>query len=569
MTIRQLISPRDRMVTLPDGIPELTLGWEAINWASTYIKQPDGENAGQAWEFVESQTRFILWWYSLSDNARWIYTHGVRRFAKGYGKSPFAAVMGLIELLAPVRFAGWCDNDGLCVGCRTHSGCDHVVGRRVGMPLVQIAATAHDQANINTMRMVRAMVPKKSRIRDDYEVDTGKTVFHVPGGGQLMIITSSPTTAEGALVTFGILDQTESFYSVNGGIDLAEAMDRNARKSGSRLLETSNAWIPGKDSVAESTFEAWVAQEEGRLKGEQKILYDARQAPPNVDWEDVGSIRSAVEFAYGDAYWVNVEDIVEAILSPRTPLDVTKRFYLNWPEAAEDAWVLPEQWRAMAAPAHHLPDGAPITLGFDGSRVDDATALIGCEILTGFVFEIGIWETRDARGGRIPIPIHEVEAALDMAFDRWDVWAFFADVKEWEESTKVAWRAKYMEILEERVWAVPGGRDPQPIAWDMRSHVGEFTAACEMVQKEIENGAYEHDGSSLLGKHVINSRRAPNRWGISISKEAPKSVRKIDGNVAQIIARHARRLVLSSKPWQERKAKAGRPAKGGRVWSWS
>jgi hypothetical protein len=470
-------------------------------------------------------------------------------------------------LLAPVRFAGWCDNEGLCVGCRTESGCDHVIGKRVGMPLVQIAATAQDQANINTMRMVRALVPPKSRIKDDYDLETGKTVFHVPGGGQLMIITSSPTTAEGALVTFGVLDQTESFTATNGGTALAEAMDRNARKSGSRLLETSNAWEPGKDSIAETTFDAWVAQEEGRLKGKGKILYDSRMAPPDIDWDDPDSILKAIDFAYGDAHWVNRQDILEAVLSPRTKLDVSKRFYMNWPEAAEDAWVTQQEWAAMSDSVHHLPDGADIVMAFDGSRVDDATALIGCELTTGWIFEIGIWETRDARGNRIPIPTHEVDAAVAMAFNTWKVWAFFADVKEWEESTKVGWRTLYSDKLQ--FWAVPGGRDPQPIAWDMRSHVAEFTAAAEMVQKEIENSSFRHDGSSILGRHVINCRRRPNRWGISIAKEAPKSPRKIDGAVAMIIARHARRLVLGSKQWKERQEQGDRPRKGGRVWSWS
>lgn len=561
----------------------MTLGWEAIHWATKYLRQPDGPDAGNHWQFVESQVRFILWWYSLTDAARWEYMHGVRRFAKGFGKSPFAAVLGLIELLAPVRWAGWCDSSGKCVGCRTETAiarrehrdpyldraCDHVVGRRVGMPLVQIAATAENQANVNTMRMVRAMVPKKSRIKDDYDLEAGKTIFHVPGGGQLMIITSSPTTEEGALVTFGILDQTESFYSVNGGIELKRVMDRNARKSGSRLLETSNAWIPGRDSIAEETYEAWVMQELGQLKGDAKILYDCRMAPPDIDFDNPEDILRGVDFAYGDAHWVNRTDIVEAILSPTTPIDVSKRFYLNWPEVAEDAWVLPQQWDRMADTTHVLHDDAEITIGFDGSRVEDATAIVGCEISTGFVFDIGIWETRDARGDRIPIPVAEVNAAIDMAFNTWNVWAFFADVKEWEESTKVSWRAKYMEQLSDKVWSVPGGRDPQPIAWDMRSHVGEFTAAAEMVQKEIENGAYRHDGSGVLRRHVVNSRRSPNRWGISVSKEAPKSPNKIDGNVAHIIARHARRLVLGSKQWQERLEKIKHPGKGGKVWSWS
>jgi hypothetical protein len=435
------------------------------------------------------------------------------------------------------------------------------------MPLVQIAATAQDQANVNTMRMVRALVPPKSRIKADYELDTGKTIFHVPGGGQLMIITSSPTTEEGALVTFGVLDQTESFYPTNGGVDLSEVMDRNARKSGSRLLETSNAWEPGRDSVAETTFEAWVAQEEDRLKGKGKILYDSRMAPPDIDWDDPESIRSGIDYAYGDAYWVDRDDILEAVLSPRTPLDVSQRYYMNWPTAAEDAWVLQQQWAAMADSSHILHDDADIVIGFDGSRVDDATALIGCEIETGWVFDIGVWETAGPHGEKIPIPVAEVDAAVAMAFNTWKVWAFFADVKEWENSTKVAWRGLYGDKIE--FWAVPGGRDPQPIAWDMRSHTAEFTAAAEMVQKEIEEGMFRHDGSSVLSRHVGNTRRRPNRWGVSIGKEAPKSPRKIDAAVAMVIARQARRLVLGSKQWKERAENARKVNRTGRVWGWS
>jgi hypothetical protein len=547
------VAPRDRLVTLPEGFPELTLGWEAIHWATKYLKQPDGPDAGLRWEFTESQVRFLLWWYAVRDDGRWLFYHGVRRYPKGAGKSPFAAVLAMIELLAPVRMARF--------NAEVPGGC---VGKKVSMPLVQIGASSHDQANINTMRMVRALLPKNSRILRDYDVEAGKTIFHVPGGGQLMVITSSPTTEEGALVTFAILDQTESFTSSNGGVDLAEVMDRNVGKSGSRIIETSNAWEPGKESVAETTFDAWVSQEEGRLKGKGRILYDARMAPPDVDFDDTASIRKAVEFAYGDAYWVDVEDIVEnRILSPRTPLDVSKRYYLNWPESPEDAWTTQQKWARMADPEFRIADDDDIVMFFDGSRVEDATALVGCHIETGFIFCLGVWEPRAL--GRY-IPAEEVHLAIQEAKERWNVCAFFADVKEWEESTKITWREWFEDTVD--VWAVPGGRDPQPVAWDMRSHVGEFTQACEMVLSEIDRASFVHDGDSSLGRHVVNARRRPNRWGVSIGKEAPKSPKKIDACVCMVGARHARRLVLGSKKYKERKEEASAKSKR-RVWSFS
>ena len=123
-----------------------------------------------------------------------------------------------------------------------------------------------------------------------------------------------------------------------------------------------------------------------------------------------------------------------------------------------------------------------------------------------------------------------------------------------------------------RVWSVLSGKDPQPIAWDMRSHTAEFTAAAEMVEGEIRNASFRHDGDGSLGRHVVQARRRPNRWGVSIGKESPKSPRKIDAAVAMIIARHVRRLVLASKVWKEHQdqVKSGKPVNGGsRVWSFS
>ena len=80
------IAPADRLVTLPEDMPPLTLGFEAIKWASMYLRHPDGPHAGQRWSFVESQARFLMHWYAIREDGRWMYSHGVRRLPKGSGK---------------------------------------------------------------------------------------------------------------------------------------------------------------------------------------------------------------------------------------------------------------------------------------------------------------------------------------------------------------------------------------------------------------------------------------------------------------------------------------------------
>ncbi|MHC9858563.1 terminase, partial [Corynebacterium diphtheriae] len=112
-----MLAPQDRLATLPDGIPTLTLGYEALAWAAKYLRHTNGLRAGKPWQFTREQARFVLWFYSVDDRGRWLFDRGDRRLAKGSGKSPFAAVMALIELLAPVRFRSFDDSvPGGCLG---------------------------------------------------------------------------------------------------------------------------------------------------------------------------------------------------------------------------------------------------------------------------------------------------------------------------------------------------------------------------------------------------------------------------------------------------------------------
>ena len=536
-------APAERLSTLPEGYPKLTLGEEAAGWAHEWLVQPNGPRAGQEFRLTFDQYRFLLWWYAIDDQGHWLYNHGVRRQAKGCGKSPFAAVLSLIEFLAPVRLDRF--DDRLPGGCR---------GKPVDMPLVQIAATAESQT-ANTMRMIRAFAPRNSAVVAEYSIDVGKTQFYKLPEGTLEVITSSSTAAEGAEASFVVADETEHWKPSNGGPALAATLADNLAKSGSRMLETSNAWVPGADCVAESTWDAWLAQEEGRLRGETKILYDARLAPPTTDLTDQESLQAALEWIYGDCDWKrphgpdglpvpgskpDVRSVMERIWSPRAQPDESKRKYLNWPTTANDAWTSPQDWALLADLDREVVDGEDIALFFDGSKSQDATALVGCCISDGHVFTVGVWEP----AGDEVVPVHDVDLAVARAFQRWNPLGFFADVREWESFTKVSWPEAYADRL--RVHAVPGGKDPQAIAWDMRSHTYEFTVECELALAEIDDRGFTHDGHARLGQHVANARRRPNRYGVSIGKEAPDSRRKIDAAVCMVGARMVRRRVLAA-----------------------
>lgn len=533
--------PADRLDTLPAGLPDLTLGHEAAWWMERWLIQPNGPRSGKRFELTRRQLRFLLWWYAVDRDGRWLFHHGVRRLAKGSGKSPFAAALALCELCGRVRVADIDPEAGV------------VRGKAMDLPLVQIAATAESQTG-NTMRMVRAFAPKRSEVVTEHGLDPGKTKYYKLPEGTLEVITSSAVAAEGAEGSFIVADETENWRPGNGGVELASTLADNLAKSGSRMLETSNAWVPGQDSVAEDTWEAWVAQEEGRTVNESSILYDAVVVSPECDWTDPDSIRGHLQPVYEDAWWVELDNIMTRILDKRARVDESKRKYGNRPTVAEDAWVKPDQWSQLADRDRTVTAGEQVALFFDGSKSRDATALVGCCIEDGHVFLVDMWEPDPRHDTTSTVDADLVDIAVGQAFDRWDVVGFFADVAEWESFVKVDWPKRYGARL--RVKAVPTGKNPEPIAWDMRSNVYEFTKAAELAADEIAERKFTHDGDSRLTRHVTNARRRPNRYGVSIGKESPASPKKIDGAVCVIGARMVRRQVVAKAP----RKKTGRAA---------
>jgi len=154
---------------------------------------------------------------------------------------------------------------------------------------------------------------------------------------------------------------------------------------------------------------------------------------------------------------------------------------------------------------------------------------------------VGVWEPKDV----VPVDVEEIDNRITAVFDRFDVVAFFADVREWEGYVKTTWPDRWADRLQ--VWAVPGGKLPECIAWDMRSHSREFALAAELVETEILEGAFTHDDDAVVARHMGNARRYETKWNgaISVKKETPNSPNKIDAAVCVIGARMVYRLALA------------------------
>src|SRR5690348_2730254 len=58
---------------------------------------------GGPWRFTPEQLRFVLWWYAVDEDGRFVYRTGVLQRMKGWGKDPLLAVISLVELVGPSR----------------------------------------------------------------------------------------------------------------------------------------------------------------------------------------------------------------------------------------------------------------------------------------------------------------------------------------------------------------------------------------------------------------------------------------------------------------------------------
>ncbi len=509
--------------TLPGGFPRYTLGPQVAAWCTRFIRQPDGEHAGERWVFTDRQARFLAWFYAVDEAGRWVYRRAALRWAKGTGKSPMLAALALAELCGPVRFSGEWDGDD-------------PVGEPQPMPWVQLAATAEWQTT-NTMSMVLAMCPKGSPLAQREGLDIGKTLIYRPGGGRLEIITSSARAAEGNRPTFVVIDEAQEWVAANGGHALARTIRRNLAKTGGRSVEAGNAHAPGDDSVSEQTWDAWREQAAGKTK-EGGILYDAVEAPVDTDIYDEESLRAGLREAYADAPWQDLERVVGEVHDLTTPEDVTRRYYLNLITAASDSWLAEYEVRAVVDAVRVVADRDVVTLGFDGSRkrtrgVTDATALVGCRVSDGHLFELGVWEQPTGpAGAEWEVPVLEVETVVAEAFRRYRVVGFYADPAKWE-SQITTWEATYGPRL-----AVKASR-AHPIEWWMTGfRSGKIGRATDALHDAIVDRECTFDGSSALARHLLNARGDNGTAGTRLHK--PDINHKIDAAVAAVLAFAAR-----------------------------
>lgn len=460
--------------------PFPSLGWAILGWTYQHLPSPADEK--EPLVYTDEQARRIVRWFEIDPHdGEYVYTRLLLEEAKGYGKSPFAATLNIIDFKGPVCFDGW-DAKGEPVGVPWGTG-------RRPPAWIQIAAVSEDQTD-NTYGALYAMLSARNgAIADDLRLDVGRTkVYDRDSPGKIEPVTASAGSREGQRLTDATLDETHLWTPRNGGVKLAGTLRRNVAKMGGRVVETTNAPVIGGRSVAEKL------DPDIPTRGILAYAKRARETP-QPDWTDE-RLRDELAYVYEGAPWADPDRLVRELRDPATDWDDGLRYWFNLRTAGAGKAVDPRTWDARRVQRGQPAGGTRIGAGFDGSISQDATVIRGCTA-DGYSFIWDAWEKPtgpelqrwlSTHPGRESWEVDRIEVNESVArlFATYSVGRMNCDTPKWK--TEIA------------NWAVLYGEDTV-LAFDTFVE-RRFAPAVDRWLTGIRSGDHTHDGDALTDRHV-------------------------------------------------------------------
>lgn len=483
------------------GFP--SLGWQLLDWWADHLPSPRDPAAELI--FTDEQALQLIEWYRLDATGKRVYRRGYSRRSKGWGKSPVEAAKAIAELCGPVRFDGW-DANGEPVGRPWGTRSDP-------RAWVQIGAISEDQTD-NTWSVVHYLLTENDgKAADALGVDAGLTRCFLRNqpGAKLEPVTSAAGSREGQPITYGVLDESHLMTASNGGVKLGQTIRRNAAKMGGTTYETTNSFVIGAGTVAESSYNAV-------RKGAPGIFADEAEAPRVIDGVNVDEgapdsvLLAALDVAYGKSWWVDKSRLVADMRDPSNRWEDSCRFFFNWNQADGEGWAtIPKaDWVNCKGDAEPL-----VGKGFAALQVgtDQRQASLGFASME--------------EGGRL-----RGEVARNEAGTKWIVEACRNAQEETGEPILVDPRSPTAGVLADLKAAGIRTREITP---------AELVEACAAFQREVIEGKFKHLGAQGLTDAVrlADVRRSGEAWVFSERATAADICQLMSVVLAAFMARTA------------------------------
>jgi hypothetical protein len=507
-----------------------TLGPQVCDFIEDFLVFGPGDLRGQPAVLDDEKRALIYRMYEVYPRGH--EQAGRRRFKrvaislrKGTAKTELAAWLAAVELHpdGPVRCIGW-EKDGT------------PIGGGVTDPYIPLVAYTEEQSDELAYGALKVIL-EYSPLAGDFDIGLAR-VMRRGGDGKAVSLATAPDSRDGARTTFQVFDETHrlSLPRLRAAHKTMLANIPKRRLADAWSLEITTAPTPGENSIAEDTMD-YARQVAGGAVADSRLFFFHRQASDKHDLTKPEGVRAAVVEASGPAAnWSDIDAIAQQWEDPTADKTYLERVWLNRLVRASERAFNVEQWRSLADPDYVPPDGAWITLGFDGSRWHDSTALVATEILTGFQWLCGIWEQPENVEGW-EVPIDALDLVVSQVFARWNVWRMYCDPPYWE--TKVAeFAGQYGEKRVVEWWT---NRRKQ-MAYAIRGFEGA-----------IAGGDLLHDGNQHLTRHVgnavrhvLNLRDEEGKQLWIIYKERKDSPHKIDAAMSAILSWEARSDALAA-----------------------
>lgn len=510
-----------------DEITWPTLGAQVCDWIEDHLVYGPGELKGEPYK-IEPEFRALLYrMYEVYPAGH--KNEGRRRFKrcaisvrKGTAKTEKAAILAITEShpSAPVRCDGF-DANG------------EPVGVSVASPYIPLVAFSQEQTEDLAFGVARQIL-EECPVGNDYDIGLERIMVLDHRGreaGKIVPLGGSPNARDGARTTFQHVDETHRLY-LDRLKRSHQVMLQNAFKrvgADPWTLETTTTYDPGQGSIAEETMDYARRVARGDVQ-DTRLFFFHRQAADDKPMDTKDEVREAVLEASGPAAsWSgDIDALVDHWFEPNTDRSYYRRVWLNQPVAGSGKAFAKDDWDSMLDPTKGpAEEGAVIVLGFDGARRRDATGLVAFDPVRLHMWPLAIWERPEHADDDWEIDSTEVDAMVEEAFDRWDVWRLYGDPPYWDDRLD-AWAGKYGEKRVIKWWT---------------NRLRTTGNAVRSFDTALKAHSFTHDGNPILTDHVLNSFRQDTNLRTEddeplwvIRKERPNSPFKIDGAMAAVLA---------------------------------
>jgi phage terminase large subunit-like protein len=385
-----------------------------------------------------------------------------------------------------------------------------------------VAAASREQAGI-LLRQAKGFIDRSEKLArwltvQDREIRTRDK------RSRIRILAADADTADGVLPTLAIVDELHRAKSA----DVYAIFRDGLGPRDGQMITISTAGDSEASALGELRANARRLEslrQDGKHRTAQSVngqfVYHEWALDPDDDRDDLDVVKEA-----NPASWQTLEELRIRHDSPSTlPWDWARYACGVW-MGADAWWLRGEDWQQLET-QERIQDGDRVTVGFDGSRVADATALVMCRIEDGLLQPAGVWEAPG--NGHWEVPAGELDATLNDVMTRYRVVRGYFDPPLYQSEIDV-WAREYGEQAVMRYY----------------TQRARMMAAVERFRTDVTVGKIRHAGDPQLTRHVLNAQVREARGGYWLAKSRPASPDKIDAAVAAVLAYEARADVLAA-----------------------